>query len=58
MRLLILLILAGATVLFMGMRHYAKQRRFDGIASEAGALECLSFAAFLAVASAALVFGP
>jgi hypothetical protein len=55
MRLLILLILGGSTLLFMAMRHHAKLRRFDGVASEAGAMECFSFAAFLCTASGELV---
>lgn len=55
MRLLILLILGGSTLLFMAMRHHAKKRRFDGVAREAGAFECASFAAFLFVGSTALL---
>lgn len=55
MRLSILLILGGSTLLFMAMRHRAKKRRFDGVAREAGAFECASFAAFLFVAPLALV---
>lgn len=55
MKLLILLILGGSTLLFMAMRHHAKKRRFDGVAREAGAFECASFAAFLFVGSTALL---
>lgn len=57
MKFFILLILAGATLLFMVVRHHAVSRGFDRAANEAGAVECFCFCftTFLCVAGAALV---